>query len=38
MRLTPPGGIIKVADPTEKNAVVGKEENFYVGRGEHGIG
>jgi hypothetical protein len=38
MRQTPSGGIMDVADLLGKGASWQEEENFYVGRREHGIG
>ena len=39
MRLTPPSGIMDVADLPEQNMRwLGQGGDFYVGRREHGIG
>jgi hypothetical protein len=38
MRLTPPSGIMGVADLPEQNVRWLEGGDFYVGRREHGIG
>jgi hypothetical protein len=39
MRITPPSGIMDVVADRPVGETWGwQEENFYVGRGEHGIG
>jgi hypothetical protein len=38
MCLSPLDGIMHGVDPLERNASWQEEENFYVGRAEHGIG